>query len=57
MDIDRGMLTGWQLINGKWYYFHTVSDGTLGMMKKDTRIDGWYVGIDGAWDGKDRAAE
>ena len=52
--MEKGMLTGWQLLDGKWYYFHNVSDGTLGVMKKDTQIDGWYVGPDGAWDGNDR---
>ena len=26
------MKTGWVQIDGKWYYFNPVSDGTRGMM-------------------------
>ncbi len=53
VDPDQGMKTGWHRINGKWYYFHTVSDGTRGRMYSNTRTpDGYYVGKDGSWDGK-----
>lgn len=42
---------GWTLIDGKWYYFNTA-----GLMASDEVIDGYYVGADGAWDGKEPAA-
>ena len=32
MDPERGMQTGWVLIDGVWYYFHPVSDGRRGIM-------------------------
>ena len=37
-------ITGWKLLDGKWYYFN--SDG---YMAKDTTIDGYNLGSDGAW--------
>ncbi|QAT40830.1 N-acetylmuramoyl-L-alanine amidase family protein [Clostridium sp. JN-9] len=37
----------WILWNGKWYYLK--SDGS---MPVSTYINGWWVGSDGAWDGK-----
>ena len=44
------MLTGWQHIDGKWYYFNTQSDGTRGAMYVSRRTpDGYYVGADGVW--------
>ena len=47
------MLTGWQLIQGRYYYFSEVSGTPLGSMLVDTKTpDGFYVGADGAWDGK-----
>ena len=44
------MLTGWQLINGKWYYFSKTSGAVpLGSMYRETRTpDGYYVDKDGA---------
>lgn len=36
--------TGWKQIDGKWYYFR--SDG---YMAKNTYIDGYYLGNNGAW--------
>lgn len=44
------MFTGWQLINGKWYYLNPVSDGTKGAMAADAWIDIYYVDASGAWD-------
>ncbi len=51
MDETQGMLTGWQFINGKWYYLNPNSDGTAGIMYTKRRTpDGWYVKEDGSWD-------
>ena len=50
IDVNRGMLTGWQLLNNKWYYFNPVSDGTRGRLFVNTTTpDGYKVGADGAW--------
>jgi glucan-binding YG repeat protein len=38
------MNTGWVLSGGKWYYLNES-----GAMAKNTTIDGYYVGNDGAW--------
>ena len=32
VDVNSGLKTGWQYLNGKWYYFNPRSDGTLGIM-------------------------
>ena len=51
MDENQGMLTGWQFIDGKWYYLNPNSDGTAGIMYTKRRTpDGWYVKEDGSWD-------
>ena len=51
MDENQGMLTGWQFINGKWYYLNPNSDGTAGIMYTKRRTpDGWHVKEDGSWD-------
>ena len=43
------MRTGWQVIDGKSYYFNTQSDGTMGRLYVDTVTpDGYRVGEDGA---------
>ena len=43
------MVTGWNTIDGKQYYFNPVSDGTKGRMAEDTVLeDGTRVGKDGA---------
>ncbi|MBQ3802861.1 MAG: hypothetical protein II845_04110 [Oscillospiraceae bacterium] len=38
------MLTGWQTIDGVWYYFY--ADGT---MAANTTIDGYTIDGSGAW--------
>ena len=51
MDENQGMLTGWQFINGKWYYLNSNHDGSAGIMYSKPRTpDGWYVKEDGTWD-------
>lgn len=53
VDSNTGMKTGWVLINGKWYYFNPVSDGTKGIMFANRMTpDGWFVREDGSWDEK-----
>ena len=55
MDPERGMQTGWVLIDGVWYYFHSVSDGRRGIMYAGQKTpDGYYVDEKGAWDGKEK---
>lgn len=51
--VDDGMLgamrTGWQIIDKKAYYFHSISDGSLGHLLMNTVTpDGYVVGPDGA---------
>lgn len=44
------MVTGWKLIDGRWYFFNTVSDGKKGAMFIGRRTpDGNLTGADGAW--------
>lgn len=49
VDISTGMKTGWQLVDGVWRYFNTVSDGKRGIMLTDTTIDGYYIDAEGVW--------
>ena len=50
IDVNKGMLIGWQLFDGKWYYFNPSSDGTRGRLFANTTTpDGYKVGADGAW--------
>lgn len=43
------MLTGWVFNGGKWYYLNEKSDGTKGAMLRNTTVDGYKLGADGAW--------
>ena len=44
------MLTGWQNIEGTWYYFNSVSDGSKGkLMTNTTTPDGYLVNEKGQW--------
>lgn len=53
VDANTGMKTGWVQIDGKWYYFNPVSDGTKGIMFANRMTpDGWFVREDGSWDEK-----
>lgn len=53
VDVNTGMKTGWQQIDGKWYYFNQASDGTKGIMYTSrTTPDGYNVKEDGSWDGQ-----
>ena len=46
------MAEGWNLLEGKWYYFNTALDGTRGALLKDTVTpDGYRVDGDGTWNG------
>ena len=55
MDLERGMQTGWVLIDGKWHYFHPTSDGRKGILYVGRLTpDGYYVDENGVWNGKDR---
>lgn len=42
-DENGTMVTGWRLVDGKWFYLNPVSDGTRGRM-----VVGWQL-IDGVW--------
>ena len=52
-DISEGaMLTGWQFINGKWYYLNETYGADMGIMLSDTvTADGYRLLPDGSWDG------
>ena len=49
-DEKGNMLTGWQRINGKWYYLHPNKDGVLGscLIGPATTPDGYKVDETGA---------
>lgn len=54
---DKGrMLTGWQLINGKWYYLNPYMNGTgtLGacLIGPGKTPDGYEIDANGAWTGR-----
>ena len=55
-DNAGNMLTGWQFIQGKWYYLNPTKDGTLGACQiGGVTPDGHRVDENGAWDGKGKA--
>ena len=55
MDLERGMQTGWVLLDGAWYYFNPNSDGKRGIMYAGQRTpDGYYVEKNGVWDGRNK---
>ena len=43
------MRIGWQEIKGKWYYLNTVSGKDNGKMLANTKVEGYTLGSDGAW--------
>ena len=51
MDLSSGLMTrGWKQIDGKWYYFKDVSDGTRGIMLRNQKTpDGYFVDENGVW--------
>ena len=50
VDENAGMHTGWFQIDGKWYYFKDVSDGTRGIMLRNQKTpDGYFVDENGVW--------
>ena len=53
-DEKGNMLTGWQFINGKWYYLNPNSDGTLGacLLGPGKTPDGYEIDASGAWTGR-----
>ncbi|MDD3252536.1 MAG: carbohydrate-binding domain-containing protein [Lachnospiraceae bacterium] len=52
IDINSGMKTGWQFVEGKWRYFNPLSDGTKGKLAVSTKTpDGYDVDQDGVWNG------
>ena len=49
-DGEQGkMLTGWQRIEGLWYYFYETSGSPLGSLAINTTIGGYKVDSNGAW--------
>lgn len=50
-DRTKGkMMTGWNLIDGIWYYFETASTGKRGTLLRNTITpDGYQVDENGAW--------
>ena len=57
MDGWRGrMVTGWQAIGDKWYYFEPTAGANQGQLYRGmVTPDGHTVGADGAWDGNGTA--
>lgn len=53
-DSKGNMLTGWQYINGKWYYLNPTTNGALGacLIGPGTTPDGYEIDESGAWTGR-----
>lgn len=49
IDINMGMKTGWQQIDGNWHYFNPSSNGTQGKMAVSTTVDGYTIDENGVW--------
>lgn len=49
-NFEGYIVSGWQSINGKWYYFYPKTEGIniYGSMAKNTVIDGYFIGENGA---------
>ena len=51
-DGNGNLLSGWQLIGGKWYYLNPKHDGTFGMCQLGgVTPDGYKLNADGSWAG------
>lgn len=48
-DESGKMMTGWQWVDGKLYYFNEKADGTLGCSMANTTIDGKTLNAAGQW--------
>ena len=48
--VENGkMRTGWQEVKGKWYYLNPQVGAENGKMLSNTKVDGYTLGADGAW--------
>lgn len=49
VDVNAGMRTGWQQIDGKWHYFNPSPDGIQGKMAVSITVDGYMIDENGVW--------